>query len=69
MKKKLGSGLVLAILTFVVLVGVPPAEADIICESGLGFRGNDGEILDCLEGGGEDCMRCWETIKVPLHQK
>lgn len=33
------------------------------CEAGLGvYSPISGEIADCLEGGGEDCMRCWGTV-------
>jgi hypothetical protein len=35
------------------------------CEPGAGvYSPIDGQIADCLEGGGEDCMNCSATIVV-----
>jgi hypothetical protein len=53
----------LFVLLTLVLVS-SPAVAKMECVAGGGFRGRDGQLLDCLEGTGSDCMSCAEVIVI-----
>lgn len=53
----------LVTLVVVLAMSIPmvPVSADTVCYAGLAVRSPfTGQLVDCLEGGGEDCLRCYE---------
>jgi hypothetical protein len=40
------------------------ATSDPSCTPGMAFRGRDGQLLDCFENAGADCMTCGMVIVV-----
>lgn len=52
------------LLVAVLLLASVPAAADMECTPGMAFRDQYGNLLDCLEGGGSDCLNCRMVIIV-----
>lgn len=52
------------LLVAVLLIAAIPASADMECTPGLAFRDQYGNLLDCLEGGGNNCLTCRMVIIV-----
>lgn len=52
----------LLLVLVLVLASVPAVAME--CTPGMAFRDQYGNLLDCLEGGGSDCMSCRMVIIV-----
>lgn len=51
-------------LATVLLVAAIPMSAQMDCVPGYAFRDQYGNLVDCLEGGGSDCLSCRMVIIV-----